>query len=498
MDRFRIISRLGAGGFGEAFRAWDSDHGVPVVLKRPLKKHLQRPDVLARFDREINRLLELTHPHIVPIIAHGHDSNGLPYLAMRFLPAGSLADRKKPHPFSFLHRWLPSVAAALDHVHARGIVHRDVKPANIFFDTESQAYLGDFGIAKVIDEDLAQESEHSLTSTGGEIGTYPYMGPEFFHKPRVLSGAYDQYALAVSVYEMICGRRPFSGDSGQLVVAHVTQTPPDVRRFSPDAPASLCGAIMQALSKKPSERFGTCADFAEAALQDVGAVAVDESTRRFLCPGCQKLVKVPMELGGRHGRCADCGAQLRISEKLDALWLKQEDPSSIGAHPSQSRSSVAGRSPPNTNPSNAEYETADDGPQHHEGVSSQREANSSQTHASLERIVLALDARLSRQNVAGGSAMLLSACASFLALWWGIGSTWWLAALAALATMLALALVLVLVEQMAVAHAVAQVARDLPFGDEDRAGIRNALSRMHLPNKAKILVADALSDVQNR
>jgi serine/threonine protein kinase len=337
MSRFRIISQLGAGGFGEAFRAWDSQYGVPVVLKRPLAKHLQRPDVLARFDREINRLSELTHPHIVPIIDHGHDSNGLPYLAMRFLPAGSLADRKKPHPVSFLHRWLPSIAAALDYVHGRGIVHRDVKPANIFFDTESQAYLGDFGIAKVVDEDLAQESEHSLTSTGGEIGTYPYMGPEFFYKPRVLSGVYDQYALAVTVYEMICGRRPFSGDSGQLVVAHVTQAPPDVRRFSPSAPASLCDAILRALAKKPTERFPTCTDFAEAALQDVSRVSRDESFRRFLCPGCHRLVKVPTELSGRSCRCPDCSALLRVSEKLDALWLKQEDPSSVDAPPQSAK-----------------------------------------------------------------------------------------------------------------------------------------------------------------
>ncbi|MFM7136196.1 MAG: serine/threonine protein kinase, partial [Planctomycetota bacterium] len=376
MDRFRIISRLGAGGFGEAFRAWDSDHGVPVVLKRPLKKHLQRPDVLARFDREINRLSELTHPHIVPIIAHGHDSNGLPYMAMRFLPAGSLADRKKPHPFSFLHRWLPSVAAALDHVHAHGIVHRDVKPANIFFDTESRAYLGDFGIAKVIDEDLAQESEHSLTSTGGEIGTYPYMGPEFFHRPRVLSGAYDQYALAVSVYEMICGRRPFSGDSGQLVVAHVTQSPPDVRRFSSDAPANLCGAIMRALAKNPSDRFGTCAEFAKAALQDIGVVSRDESVRRFLCPGCHKLVKVPTELSGRSCRCPDCSAGLRVSEKLDALWLRKEDPSSLDGRSRSAREFPADGQPGLSPPEQAALEswlnaqaepsgghgTADDGP----------------------------------------------------------------------------------------------------------------------------------------
>ena len=326
MDRFRIISKLGAGGFGEAFRAWDRENGVPVVLKRPLAKHLQRPDVLARFDREITRLLELSHPSIVPIIHHGRDAAGLPYLAMRFLPAGSLADRKKPHPISFLHRWLPSVATALDYVHARGVVHRDVKPANIFFDTESHAYLGDFGIAKIIDDELAEESEHSLTSTGGEIGTYPYMGPEFFRKPRVLSGAYDQYALAVTVYEMICGRRPFSGDSGQLIVAHVTQAPPDIRGLQADVPESLCNAVYRALAKRPDDRFPTCSSFAQAVLRDVPLAQVVDSHQRFLCPSCHKLVRVPVDLSGRTCRCPDCNVLLRVSPNSDALWRREEDP----------------------------------------------------------------------------------------------------------------------------------------------------------------------------
>jgi serine/threonine protein kinase len=497
MERFRIISKLGAGGFGEAFRAWDREQGVPVVLKRPLPKHLQRPDVLERFDREITRLRELAHPSIVPIVDHGHDAAGLPYLAMRFLPAGSLADRKKPHPISFLHRWLPSVAAALDFVHARGVVHRDVKPANIFFDTESHAYLGDFGIAKVIDADLAEESEHSLTSTGGEIGTYPYMGPEFFQKSRVLSGAYDQYALAVSVYEMICGRRPFSGDSGQLIVAHVTQVPPDVRQFRPEAPTTLCDALTRALSKQPLERFHTCADFAETALQDVSTIAADDSLKRFLCPGCHKLVKVPLGLGGRHGRCTDCGAHLRISEKLDALWLKQEDPSSTDDQPAFRRSLKAHTRNQDSHLSYDNPGTVEDESAHQARRPSDPGLTTAQHHASLQRIVLALDGRLSRQNVIGGSGMLLISGGLFSLLWWIVGYAWWIAALASLAAVLGLAVVLVLVEQITVARAVTEVARECPFTEEGRAALLETLAHVSLPQKTRTLVADAISNLRN-
>jgi serine/threonine protein kinase len=497
MNRFRIISKLGAGGFGEAFRAWDRENGVPVVLKRPLAKHLQRPDVLERFDREITRLLELSHPSIVPIIHHGHDVAGLPYLAMRFLPAGSLADRKKPHPISFLHRWLPSVAAALDHVHSRGVVHRDVKPANIFFDTESRAYLGDFGIAKVIDDDLAEESEHSLTSTGGEIGTYPYMGPEFFRKPRVLSGAYDQYALAVSVYEMICGRRPFSGDSGQLIVAHVTQAPPDPRKFSPDLPLSLSAALTKALSKKPTDRFQTCIDFADAALEDVSPVSRDESVRRFLCPGCHRLVKVPKELSGRSCRCPDCSARLRVSEKLDALWLGHEDPSSLDDQPVFPGSLKSHVRAEDSHSSPEKQGTAVDEPLHEARQPSDSGLAAAQPHAALKRVVLTLDGRLSRQNVIGGFGMLLISGGIFALLWWVVGSAWWIAALASLAAMLSLAVLLVLVEQMTVARAVTEVAREYSITEEGRAELLATIAGMSLPHKACTLVANAISNLDN-
>ena len=344
MERFRIISKLGAGGFGEAFRAWDSEQGVPVVLKRPLPQHVKRPDVLERFDREIARLLELKHPNIVPIIDHGHDG-GLPYLAMRFLPGGSLFDRPRPSSATLLHRWLPGIAAALDHAHAHGILHRDVKPANIFFDARSSAYLGDFGIAKIIDEDLAQESEHSLTSTGGEIGTYPYMGPEFFRKPRALSGAYDQYALAITVFEMVAGRRPFLGDSGQLIASHLTERPPGLLAIAQDVPGSLAAAVSNALSKQPEARFATCCEFANAALCDVLA-PTPGPYYQLLCPACHALVKVPEDFKGRACRCPHCREELLVAKSLDALWRREEH-AGTGAQPrNQQSGSASSRSTP--------------------------------------------------------------------------------------------------------------------------------------------------------
>lgn len=212
--RYRLISSLGEGGFGVTYRAWDNWRGVPVVLKMPLAKHLGREVVLERFSREVARLRECFHPNIVPIIDDGHGDERAPYLVMRFLPGGSLADRKKPSEPNTLHYWLPKIANALDYIHGQGVLHRDVKPGNIFFDTRTNAFLGDFGIAKLLD-DQAAESQHpqagfgaiareeqSLTRTGCIIGTAIYMPPEAFADRPSLTPQADQFSLAVTVYEM--------------------------------------------------------------------------------------------------------------------------------------------------------------------------------------------------------------------------------------------------------------------------------------------------------
>ena len=245
--RYRIISRLGAGGMGVAYRAWDEHAGRPVVIKIPKREFLEDPTFAERFAREIRLLQGLSHPHIVPFVDVG-EHEGLPFLVMPFLPGGSLSDRRlrdddrrpRPNPPGMLHLWLPGVADALDFIHANGIVHRDVKPANIFFDAFWGPFLGDFGIAKILAESDTFDKEATLTGTNMGIGTADYMASEQLTPKPVLDGRTDQYALAVIAYEMLAGTRPFTGTTTHIAVEILTQ-PAAPARPAAGGPAGLAG-----------------------------------------------------------------------------------------------------------------------------------------------------------------------------------------------------------------------------------------------------------------
>jgi formylglycine-generating enzyme required for sulfatase activity len=329
--RYRIISRLGAGGMGTAYRAWDEERGVPVVIKIPKKIFLEDPKFAERFHREIRLLQGLTHPHIVPITDVG-EHEGLPFVAMRYLPGGSLSNRRlrddngkvRPNPPGMLRLWLPAVAEALDFVHSQGVVHRDVKPANIFFDAFWGAYLGDFGIAKIVEESDTFDKEHTLTATHMGIGTQEYMCPEQFTPKAVIDGRADQYALAVMVYEMVAGTRPFTGATAHLIVEVTTQQPSPLQVHRRDLPPSLCEAVHRGLSKNPSERFVTCRDFAAAVLQHVQPLADEPGVARLLCPKCSNILKLQDEAAGRKGSCPKCNTQMQVADDLGALWLLDE------------------------------------------------------------------------------------------------------------------------------------------------------------------------------
>lgn len=330
--RYRLIAELGAGGMGVTYRAWDTQAGIPVVVKMPKREVRHDRSAITRFSREIEAMRAVPHPSIVPITDFG-DDEGCPFVAMRFLPGGSLADYRRrdesdrpiKNPPGMLFFWLPGTAEAIDHIHARRMLHRDVKPGNIFLDGFLRSYLGDFGIAKVVDDSGGLQKEQTLTGTKIAIGTPEYMAPELFKPRSQLDGRADQYALAVTVYEMLCGEKPFTGSTAHIIVEHSSLPVPPLERHCPGLPRSLYEAVHRALSKKPDERFATCGEFAEAALVDLKPLEPEADTVRLLCPSCKNILKLPNRAAGKSGKCPRCQASMDVASDLGSLWLESEE-----------------------------------------------------------------------------------------------------------------------------------------------------------------------------
>jgi serine/threonine protein kinase len=274
-ERYLHARHLASGGMAAVFAAEDVVLGRAVAVKVLSERFLTDLDAVRRFEREARAAAKASqHPNVVTIYDVG-EHDGRPFIVMELMSGGSLETvlrDGRPSREDAL-RWIGEAAAALDHAHEHGIVHRDVKPGNLLLDERGRLGVADFGIAR-----LAFES--AVTQTGQVLGTVAYISPEQARGEGV-SAASDRYSLAVVAYELLTGTRPYSGGTiAAQARQHMEAEPRAASEHAPDLPSHVDRALRRGLAKAPEARWPSATAFAEAlgAPDDREPAAADETT----------------------------------------------------------------------------------------------------------------------------------------------------------------------------------------------------------------------------
>jgi serine/threonine protein kinase len=283
-DKYRLDEKIGAGGFGAVYRAthMEMKRAVAVKIFKPQPGN-DSADALERFRLEAVSASRINHANAVAVLDSGISSEGIAYLVMELLKGHTLTaelKRKKILSIERVAQILIPICDVLEKAHSMGIVHRDIKPDNIFLhrgEAGEVVKVVDFGIAKLT-ESSASIDARSLTATGGIIGTPTYMSPERL-EGKIYDGRADVYSLGVLLYEMLCGRAPFRADSGEviaLVRMHLMKPPQPLREVNAQVPAAVERVVLRALEKSPQQRPTPKAlgeEFLAAAGIDLAALA---------------------------------------------------------------------------------------------------------------------------------------------------------------------------------------------------------------------------------
>lgn len=254
LGQYEIGARIGRGGMASVYRARQLSMDRDVAIKVISTGLSEKPEFIARFEREAHVIARLQHPHILPVIDFGR-SDEFVYLVMRLVEGGTLGRRIEAPDLTLQRcaRFIEQIASALEYAHGLGIVHRDLKPNNVLLDELDNCYLTDFGIAKM----LAGAPSSNLTTTGAVMGTPAYMAPEQWRSEPVDARA-DLYALGVMLYELVLGAQPFQADTPfGMMFKHVDEPPPAPCRVNPALPEPVERVLLRALAKDPAQRYAS-------------------------------------------------------------------------------------------------------------------------------------------------------------------------------------------------------------------------------------------------
>ncbi len=317
-NRYFIEKRIGRGAMGQVYLARDKNLGTRRVAVKTVRQDvlnsedLQEGEAISRFEREAMAAASVSHPHVVDVTDFGESAEGIFYLVMEYVEGETLhrlLRREGTLPVKRAVKLLRQIADGVEAAHDAGILHRDLKPANIFIMNKGKSgdgfvKVGDFGLAKIVNQTVTDAGSNATPSSRGIIGTPEFMSPEQMQPELGVDIRADVYALGTIAYLMLGGRTPFSGDLMQLVMQKIMHTPPPLSTLRSDIPKDVDQAIMRALEIEPAKRPASVGEWIaeiEAAAEDVSDKEIAKTSRLVILAPVNAEVYVNDERKGIIG-----------------------------------------------------------------------------------------------------------------------------------------------------------------------------------------------------